>query len=173
MRIALTDRFCAAAKAAGAVQADFFDTKTVGLCLRVSATGRKTWCLVYTAPSDGKRVRIGLGLYPAVAVAGGRGEALEARGHGEAGHGPRRVALADDAMTVSDLIAAYLSKHASGLRSGAAITRRLRKNVLPVIGGVRLADLHRRDITRVLDPILARDAPAEAGRVFEDFRSVL
>jgi integrase len=173
MRIVLTDRFCAAAKAAGAVQADFFDTKTVGLCLRVSTAGRKTWCLVYTAPSDGKRVRIGLGLYPAVSLAEARGKALEARGLVEDGRDPRSVAAADDAMTVADVITAYLAKHASGLRSGHAIARRLHKNVVPVIGGVRLADLHRRDITRVTDPILTRGAQTEAVRVFEDLQSAL
>jgi integrase len=173
MRIALTDRFCAAAKAAGAAQADFFDEKTVGLCLRVSAAGRKTWCLVYTAPSNDKRVRIGLGLYPAVSLAEARGKALEARGHVEDGRDPRSVAMADGAMTVADLVAAYLAKYANGLRSGGAIARRLQKNVVPVIGGVRVADLHRRDITRVIDPILARDAPTEAARVFENFQSAL
>ena len=173
MRIALTDRFCAAAKAAGAAQADFFDEKTVGLCLRVSAAGRKTWCLVYTAPSNGKRVRIGLGLYPAVSLADARGKALEARGHVEAGRNPRSVAMADGAMTVTDLVAAYLAKYANGLRSGPAIARRLQKNVVPVIGGVRVADLHRRDITRVIDPILARDAPTEAARVLENLQSAL
>jgi hypothetical protein len=173
MRIALTDRFCAAAKAAGAVQADFFDEKTVGLCLRVSAARRKTWCLVYTSPRDGERVRIGLGLYPAVSLAEARGKALEARGHVEAGRDPRSVAMADGAMTVADLVAAYLAKYANGLRSGGAIARRLQKNVVPVIGGVRVADLHRRDITRVIDPILARDAPTEAARVFENFQSAL
>jgi integrase len=173
MRVALTDRFCAAAKAAGAVQTDFFDAKTIGLCLRVSAAGRRTWCLVYTSPSNGKRVRIGLGLYPAVSLAEARGKALEARGHVENGRDPRSVAMADGAMTVADLVAAYLVKYANGLRSGGAIARRLQKNVVPVIGGIRVADLHRRDITRVIDPIMARDAPTEAARVFENFQSAL
>jgi integrase len=76
-------------------------------------------------------------------------------------------------MTVTDLVAAYLAKYANGLRSGPAIARRLQKNVVPVIGGVRVADLHRRDITRVIDPILARDAPTEAARVLENLQSAL
>jgi integrase len=129
--------------------------------------------LVYTSPSNGKRVRIGLGLYPAVSLAEARGKALEARGHVENGRDPRSVAMADGAMTVADLVAAYLVKYANGLRSGGAIARRLQKNVVPVIGGVRVADLHRRDITRVIDPIMARDAPTEAARVFENFQSAL
>jgi integrase len=74
---------------------------------------------------------------------------------------------------VSGLIASYVEKHVKTLRSSAAIERRFMKNVLPMIGAVTLAELHRRDINRVIDPILARDAPVEAARVFEDVRAAL
>jgi integrase len=174
MRVVLTDRFCAAAKVAGTAQADFFDTKVPGLSLRVTSAGRKAWTFMYTAPGDGRRVRIGLGTVPATLLAQARAKALEARAHVEAGRDPRSVGSVDGgAMTVADLITSYIAKHASGLRSAMQIERRLRKNVVPIIGGMRLADLHRRDITRVIDPILARSATAEAGRVFEDFRAAL
>ena len=59
------------------------------------------------------------------------------------------------------------------LRSAAEIERRLRKNVEPVIGDVRLAELHRRDINRVVDAIMKRGKPIEATRVFEDVRAML
>ena len=42
----------------------------------------------------------------------------------------------------------------------------------PVIGAVRVAELHRRDVNRVLDPILKRGRQVEAGRVFEDVRAM-
>jgi hypothetical protein len=45
--------------------------------------------------------------------------------------------------------------------------------VVPVIGAVPLAELHRRDVNRVVDPIIARGRPVEASRVFEDFRAAL
>jgi hypothetical protein len=72
-------------------------------------------------------------------------------------------------MTLSGLIASYIEKHVKTLRIGAAIERRLMKNVLPVIGTVTVAELHRRDINRVIDPILARGAPVEAARASLSF----
>ena len=75
---------------------------------------------------------------------------------------------------VNDAVAAYLAQHVRPtLRTAQAVERRLRKNVLAVIGGVPLGELHRRDINRVLTPILARGARVEAARVFEDMRAFL
>jgi integrase len=50
---------------------------------------------------------------------------------------------------------------------------RLTANVLPVIGTVKIADLHRRDVNRVLDLILARGRKTQARLVFQDMRAVL
>jgi hypothetical protein len=44
---------------------------------------------------------------------------------------------------------------------------------LPVIGSVPIADLHKRDVTRVLSAILTRGSRVKAARVFEDVRSFL
>jgi integrase len=76
-------------------------------------------------------------------------------------------------MTVAALVESYVEKHAAGLRSGAEIKRRLHRNIIPVIGNVKLADLHRRDATRVVDAITRRGAPVEAMRAFEDLRAML
>jgi integrase len=76
-------------------------------------------------------------------------------------------------MTVAGLVESYIEKHAAGLRSGAEIKRRLHRNIVPVIGNVKLADLHRRDATRVVDAITKRGAPTEAMRAFEDMRAMV
>ena len=113
-----------------------------------------------------------LGSYPAMPLAAARAAALQARGAAEAGNDPR--SHRSDAMTVSALVDNYISKRVrSALRNAYQVTRRLRKNVIPVIGSVRLADLHRRDVNRVIDAILARDCPAEANSVFADLRAML
>jgi integrase len=67
----------------------------------------------------------------------------------------------------------YVVRHASTKRSGAEIARRLRKNVSEVIGTIKLADLHRRDLTRCIDAIKDRGAATEANRVFEDMRAMI
>jgi integrase len=176
-RLALTDRFVATCKAARRQsQTDYFDERTPGLALRVSEQGHKAWSFIFTSPSNGKRARVTCGTYPAMSLAAARTRAREARWLVEAGEDPR-VAFnvqAAGAMTVTALIESFLEKHARpNLRTAAEIERRLRKNAIPLIGNVRIADLHRRDVNRVIDPIVRRGRLAEACRVFEDLRSIM
>jgi Arm DNA-binding domain len=86
-RVALTDRFCAGAKAIGE-RSDFFDETVTGLAFRVTKDGHRSWCFHFTSPRDGKRARATIGTYPATSLAGARGKALEAKGHVEEGRGP-------------------------------------------------------------------------------------
>ena len=173
--VTLTDRFCATAKALG-VQTDYFDETVQGLALRVTNRGNRSWCFHYRSPRDGKRARATIGTYPATSLAAARGKALEARGHVDAGNDPR-VMLAGQAtvaMTVAGLVEAYLADpEKAALRSRAEIERRLRRNVLPVIGEVKLSELRRRDVRNVTDPMLRRGVKIEANRVFEDVRGVV
>jgi integrase len=179
MRVALTDRFCGGAKAKGAVQVDYFDEGIPGLTLRVTSNGRKAWSFVFTSPKDEKRARITLGRYPQTSLARARTLALEAREHLEQGRDPRDALAAVDAaaMTVSALVPLYLEKPhrktGKPRKSVKEIERRLEVNVIPVIGAVKLAELHRRDINRCIVPILKRKRPIEAARVFEDVRAML
>jgi integrase len=176
-RLALTDRFVATCKAArGQPQTDYFDHRTPGLALRVSKRGHKAWSFIFTAPGNGKRARETFATYPATSLALARTRAREARALVEAGEDPRAVfnAQAAGAMTATALIESFLEKHARpNLRTAAEIERRIRKNVIPLIGNVRLAELHRRDINRAVDPIVRRGRLAEACRVFEDLRSIM
>jgi integrase len=76
-------------------------------------------------------------------------------------------------MTVNDLAGRYVEIHASTLRSADEIKRRIYRNIVPVIGNVKLSGLHRRDATRVVDAVTKRNAPGEAMRCFEDLRAML
>jgi integrase len=151
MKVQLTDRFCLHAKSK-AVQSDYFDETVKGLALRVTNQGTKAWTLHYGTP----RKRVTLGRYPALSLARARAAAIEtreARAHG----------------TIAALTEVYL-RSIKGNRSVGEVERRLRKDVLPIIGHVALRDLHRRDVTRVLD---AKSAPIAARRVFEDIRGMI
>jgi integrase len=174
-RLSLTDRFVAGAKSKQ-IETDFFDDKVPGLSLRVTSSGHKAWSLIFTLPADNKRARMTLGGYPQTSLARARTLATEARGLLHEGRDPHDVLASNAAsgMTVAVLIESYLDKHARPhRRSAREIERRLAKNVTPIIGGIKLADLHRRDINRVVDPVLERECPVEAVRVFEDVRAVL
>ena len=76
-------------------------------------------------------------------------------------------------MIVADLISNYLALHARGLRSAREIERRLRFDVLPVIGVLESAKLHRRDVHRVLDRATERGSPATARKLFADLRTII
>jgi integrase len=77
-------------------------------------------------------------------------------------------------MTVATLVESYLAKRVRpNLRSAYQVERRLRKNVVPIVGDIRLTDLHRRDINRAIDAIVARDCLTEANSVFADLRAML
>ena len=154
MRVQLTDRFCGSAKSQGQVQTDYFDETVHGLALRVTSKGTKAWTLLHGTP----RRRVTLGRYPSMTLARARAAAIETKEGRTAGS---VVALAE----------AYI-KHIHGLRSAHEIERRLRKDVLPIIGHIPLPDLHRRDVTRVIDTKLA-SAPIVARRAFEDIRAML
>ena len=169
-KVELTDRFVLGAKVG-----DYFDAKTPGLNLRVTSTGVKSWFAVFTSPKDGKRARVTLGRYPQTKLARARTLALEAYGHVEECRDPRDVKRdqATSALAVRDLVTSYLDKHAKpNLRTAGAIERRFNKNVVPIIGDVALAELHKREVNRVVDPVLKRGKPVEAARCFEDMRAM-
>ena len=155
---------------------DYFDETVSGLALRVTALGHRSWSFCFTSPRDGKWSRATIGTYPATSLAAARGKALEARGHVEAGQDPRLVLAGQGTagMTVAALVDAYLADpERAALRSKAEIERRLRKNVVPFIGAVKVADLRRRDVRNVTDAILRRGRKVEATRVFEDTRAMV
>jgi integrase len=174
--VTLTDRFCSTAKPLAGARTDYFDETVSGLALRVTKHGRRSWCFHYRSPRDGKRARATIGTYPATSLAAARGRALEARQHVEAGNDPRLVMAgqASAGMTVAALVEAYLADpERAALRSKDEIERRLRRNVVPIIGEIKLVELRRRDVRNVTDAMLRRGVKVEATRVFEDVRAMI
>jgi integrase len=175
MKVDLSDRFIAALKP-DKKPTDYFDThpKARGLNLRVMPSGIKTWSLLFTSPKDGKRARLSLGTYPATSLATARTRVIEARGKIEAGTDPREEKKNNDGpMTVAMLAAKYEAMHLPKLRGGSEIKRKLAVDILPVIGSVTLAELHRRDIHRVLDKIKERGSLVMAEKTHTDLRAML
>lgn len=167
----LTDRFCATAKPTeGEDRTPYVDRKNKGLEFLVYANGRKNWYWQFTSPKDHKRARLPLGSYPATALAVARRKRLEAKALAEDGKDPRDFSHGGPAMTVADLIASHMDKHVRPLKSARHKALRFSANVTPVIGPLALTDLHRRDFNRVIDPILARNCPTQAGHVYRDLK---
>lgn len=173
--VELTDKFCQAAKCGSGRKTDYFDTIVKGLALRASAGGQKTWYAVYGPPA--KRQWLKLGTYPEIPLGGDTGARQRARDvRAKVGDGADPVAdqkAHAASMTVADLVDNYLSRKAAKLRSAGEIERKLRKEVIPLIGDVKLAELHKRDITKVIDAALDRGSPVSANRLFAAMRGML
>ena len=173
-KLELTDRFIRSVTADA--NTDYFDSKATGLGLRVSPTGSKAWSAMFTVPGSEKRARVSLGRYPATTLARARALALDVRKHVEAGTDPRDV-MGRDApavgVTVAMLAESYIAKHGRTIKTGDELARRLRVDVLPIIGKVKLAELHRRDVHRVLDAINERGSPQSAAKAFSDMRAMV
>jgi hypothetical protein len=121
MKVQLTDRFCAHAKALGAPQTDYFDETVSGLALRVTSRGTKAWTFLGGTP----RRRVTIGRYPALSLAAARALALETK-------------EGRTAASVGALAEVYI-KNIQGNRSAQEVERRLRKDVLPIIGHIPLS----------------------------------
>lgn len=177
-KLNLSDKFIATLKAKRK-PVDYFDSKTTGLGLRVSPTGLKAWSVMFTLPGTEKRARLSLGTYPATSLAAARTKAIEARGKVEAGEDPRVAHMVEAhpvegaAVTVAMLAENYIERHGRKIKTGKDLARRLRVDVLPIIGSVKLADLHRRDVHRVLDAINDRGSPQAAAKAFGDMHAML
>ena len=85
----------------------------------------------------------------------------------EAGRDPRavragQIGQATTTMEVATLVTAYMADpKRAALRSKREIERRLRRNVIPVIGEVKLDELRRRDVRNVSDQIMRRGRKTE------------
>lgn len=159
----------------GKPQADHFDALCPGLAIRVTAAGKKTWNFVYTSPRDGKRARITLGTYPATDLKDARTRAGEARELIEAGKDPRDVVAAQKPVekTIADLIEDRLKMEVRGRNRSAKDTeRRFVKNVIPIVGAMKVSDFQVKHLNQVLDPIRDRGALTEARAVFFEMRTL-
>jgi integrase len=181
-RRALTDRFCAHARAAdGEVQTDYFDESRKGLALRVTKAGTRSWTYHFTWA--GKRARMTFGTYPATSLAKAHTLADEARAVLEASKDPR-TALAKP-ETFKAICEEWAEREGVSLRTGDARKATLERLVYPPLGNRPIEEIRRNEIVRVLDrieddsgPVMADQTLAFMRRVFnwhasrsDDFRS--
>jgi integrase len=179
----LTDAFIRGANSGDAAQVEYFDSQVKGLSIRITSKGKKVWSLFYTSPATGKRRRMKLGeyVYPnGMSLSAARAKAVIERGNIGEGKDPAQVkvdaaAAASREQTVQSLIDDYLQRYVAvrRLRSGDQTAARLARNVSPLIGGIKLSALHRRDIVRVVNEVVGRGSLTEANRTFDNLRAMV
>jgi hypothetical protein len=130
----------------------FWDTKTSGFGLQVTAAGHKSFVIQYRAKGRSRRMAIDGVL--TLEAARKRARALL----GEVAHDrdplqERRDELARERDTFQAIADSYFAREGKKLRSGEERRRALSRLVYPVIGSRPIADILRSDIVRLLDRI--------------------
>lgn len=187
-KIKLTDRTAAAARAAGQ-RLELWDEQTSGLCLRVSAQGKKVWIYRYRT-LDGRQPRLTLGDYSERhGLKWAREEVEELRVRVRKGDDPageRKLARAqaqnEPLKTFNDLAAAYFVACEKGHYRPRRKQKRertikaergiIRRNVERSLGGLRLDDIGRAEIRKVLNDMLDRGIGAQTNQTHAVIRQV-
>jgi len=151
---------------AGKWLTDFWDDRLPGFGVRVAQSGRKTFIVRYSA-EDGRKRRLTLGAYPLMSLADARDKAREALSAVARGEDPQARKVAERrAPTFGELAEIYLERHAKvKKRRWREDERVLRVDLLPHWKSLKAKSIGRRDVSEVLDGIVARGAPIMANRV--------
>lgn len=149
-------------------QQDIKDDATTGLYLRAYASGR-VW--VYRYKLSGKVRVLMLGDTVTLSLADARQSAREAhakvrRGIDPGAEAQRAKAEARRMPTVETFMVEYIDRYAKpNKKSWAGDARLLNREVAPVMGRLRLDQVHRRDVIALLDAIRDRGTMVLSNRV--------
>ena len=173
MSISLTARMVAAetpptgytAKGKEIMQSDLWDSRVVGLGLRVSRSGSKSWTLRYRIGRRQRRMT--LGPYPTLSLADARQQARAALRDAALGVDPARVKHEQrDADTFGELADRFIEEHAKPKKkSWKEDQRLLKKDVLPHWRHRPAQQIQRRDVREIVDAVARRGAPIMANRL--------
>lgn len=152
----------------------YFDTLLPGFALRISASGVKSWVLVYRFQRRQRRKT--LGRYPVLSLAEAREKARDDLQQVAAGVDPaaelRAVQIADS-TTFATVAAEFVEKYAKPrTRSWPETARILERDILPIWGDRGIGTITRADVLRLLDSIVARGAPVMANAVLAAVRKL-
>jgi len=143
------------------------DQRCIGLAVRVSPNGLKTWDLSYRIRGLGKVRRVSLGRVSDVNLNKARERANELTSAARAGRDlvaeeEESRAAAASRLTVESLIALYIRRRVAGrLRTAADIERRLIRALTPMLAR-HAGDIRRRDIRSLLDAVADQGIEREA-----------
>ncbi len=158
---------------------EYWDTKTAGFGIRISATGVRSWVMILRILRNGAWVqqRLTLGRYPGVTLADARKKAAEAKGQAERGEDPgaairsTKTAQVDASRntfaTVRDeFLVKYRGRQNRKPAPGtlAQMTRVLNAALFADWQNRPLEKITRRDVLDALDTLMERGAEVMANR---------
>jgi len=145
-------------------QRDYWDDVLRGFGVRVSYGGKRAFVVRYRV---GRRLRrLTIGPYPVKSLAEARKEARSIIGQAADGDDPAQAKQEQlKGELFRDLATAYVEMAEKRHRSWREEKRIIDKDLVPVLGFRRLADIRRRDVRELVESIARkRDAPIMANR---------
>ena len=151
-----------------------WDEDVRGLGLRVSASGRKTWVLMYRVRGDKRLRRATLGTYPTLTLADARDQARADLRAATKGRDPASERKAErQAETFGELAEEYIERYAKKRkRSWFKDRQALDRDLLPRFRHRKAAGITRREVITLLEEIADRGAPVGANRTLEIIRRI-
>jgi integrase len=171
----LTDILIKKLKPVEGRQFDVFDSKLPGFALRVSPKGTKTFTLLYRAGRRARRMTVGR--YPLLSLSEARARAESALREVSAGKDPGALKQAARNQYADQLFAAvaedFIEKYAKRKTKTWRETERLiQREFLSVWKHRQIQDITKQDVNRVLDGIVARNAPIAANGALAAIRKL-
>lgn len=153
---------------------EWFDTKILGLGLRVSPGGRKTWFVRYRVYGEDQKRRLTLKPYPVMSLAEARKAAQAVLTAASKGLDPAGEKQEEKrAPTFADLAKEYMERHAKiKKRSWKKDENSIAKDLLPIWGRMKVHEIRRRDVILLLDSIADRGSPIQANRTLALVRKI-
>src|SRR6516162_7485270 len=150
----------------------YWDMAAPGFGVKVTPKGRKVFVVLYRTGGAGSKLRkYTIGPYGRVTLHQARVAAkLEGRDPaGEKREAKRRI-VAD---RVEDLLEAFIAQRLSQNRSGAEISRLLRREVGKPWAGTSIHEIGKRDVVEVISAIEQRGAPVAANKTLKSIKTFL
>ena len=171
----LTVRFVETAKSASG-RIEFRDNRVIGLILRVTSSGGKTWSVQFVRKSDGRKRRATIGSYPEFSLDAARIEARTILARASRGDDPTNgVRPRAEYFTFNKLADLWLDRYATVSKVAAAVRDDellLKKDILPAIGSMKVEDVKKRDVILIADAMLARGVRVRCNRAISLVRCI-
>lgn len=170
----LTTRYIDSIKPPKSARVEYWDAGTPGFGLRVAASGRKSWVLMYRVRGDKRLRRETLGTYPTLSLADARDQARADLRAAAKGQDPASQRKAErEADTFGDLADQYMERYAKKhKRSWFKDQQALDRDLLPRFRHRKAASIRRREVIELLEDIADRGAPVGANRTLEIVRRI-
>jgi integrase len=156
----------------------YWDHDLTGFGVKVTPKGRKVFIVLYRTGGAGSKLRkYTIGLYGRVTLHQARLAAqkvfaakLEGRDLAAEKQEAKRRIVVD---RVEELLEAFIAQHLSQNRSGAEISRLLRREIGRPWTGRSIHDINKRDVVEVVTAIEQRGAPVAANKTLKSIKTFL